>query len=102
MFNYTPSHEEIIAQCTINGEGYGSNARMYAEFDLFGIKELAWAREVVELADVGIHRYKAAKEAERKAQAVDEARNKVFNNAKDRWAKSKYEEPTVFQCSMGG
>jgi len=86
MFNYTPSHEEIIAQCTINGEGYGSNARMYAEFDLFGIKELAWAREVVELADVGIHRYKAAKEAERK----------------DRWAKSKYEEPTVFQCSMGG
>jgi len=102
MFNYTPSHEEIIAQCTINGEGYGSSARMYAAFDLVGIKELSWAREVVELADAGIYRYKMAKEAERKALAVNEARGKVFDNAKDRWAKSKYEEPTVFQCSMGG
>jgi glutathionylspermidine synthase len=125
MFNYTPSHEEIIARCSVNGEGYGSDARMYAEFDLVGIKELEWAREVVALADEGIHRYKAATETEREALAVKEAREKVFNNAKDRWAKvadelgaanqklrestevlrqerEEREEVSFLQCTMGG
>jgi len=67
MFNYNPSHEEIVTQCTINENGYGADARMQAEFDVFSAKELAWAREVVSLADIGIMRYSRAVEAEREA-----------------------------------
>jgi len=51
MFSFTVSHDALMARCERNGEGFGSNARMYAEIALEREAELAWAREVIAAAD---------------------------------------------------
>jgi len=90
MFNYNPSHEEIVTQCTINGNGYGEDARMQAESDVFSARELVWAREVVSLADSGIMRYSRAVEVERVEAAVLAAELDEFVYEYQRLAREDY------------